>query len=109
MPDEPSPDTAPPPNPDQDPTSPAPEANTAIGANPEGDLGSDAAVIGANTATAASATPVRGSDAAVIGANTASNALDLVDEVLEALDQDELARAEALAERLENPAAPDEN
>jgi len=84
MPDDPSPDTA------RTKTDPEP-----VNPNPAVDRGSDEGVIGAG----------RG-DEGVIGAG---NALDLVDEVLEALDQDELGRAEELAERFESPDPPDEN
>ena len=52
----------------------------------ESDRGSDPGVIGGSESA-------RGSDAEVIGDNTVigeSNALDLVDEALEALDQDDL-------------------
>ncbi len=119
MPDDPSTDTA--------PTTPTPEA---VNPRPAGDSGSDAEVIGVSNPVdlspaddrGSSASPAgdRGSDAGVIGVSTgdaevigestaAGNALDLVDEVLEALDQDELERAEELAERLESPDPPDEN
>ncbi len=88
MSDEPSQDTA--------PTLSTPESdletvnpNPAVGVSPADDSGSDAEVIGVSTA--------------------ASNALDLVDEVLEALDEDELERAEELVGRLESPDPPDEN
>ena len=75
MQDEPSPDTTPPPSPDQDPTSPA-------------------------------ADDARGSDAEVIGASTD---LDFVDEALDALDQDDLERAEELAERLQSSDTSDQS
>ena len=75
MQDEPSPDTTPPPNPDQDPTKRVPEDD-------------------------------RGSDAGVIGA---SNDLDFVDEALDALDQDDLERAEELAERLQSSDSSDQS
>ncbi|MCQ3808462.1 MAG: hypothetical protein KTV16_14515, partial [Acidimicrobiia bacterium] len=78
---------------------------TTIGTTPVGDGGSDAEVIGESATIGTTPVGDGGSDAEVIGE---SNALDLVDEVLEALDQDELERAEELAERLEGPARPDE-
>ena len=70
------------PSTDKAPTTPTPEA---VNPRPAGDRGSDAEVIGAG------------------------NALDLVDDVLEALDEDELERAEELAERFESTDPPDEN
>ena len=109
MPDDPSTDKA--------PTTPTPEA---VNPRPAGDRGSDAGVVGVSNPVVpspaddrgSSASPAgdRGSDAGVIGVSTAAgNALDLVDEVLEALDQDELERAEELAERFESTDPPDEN
>ena len=98
MQDEPSPDKTPPPNPDQDPTKRVPEGEAGV--------------------TAESATPVRGSAAEVIGASTvasastvigASNDLDFVDEALDALDQDDLERAEELAERLQSSDTSDQS
>ena len=53
-----------------------------------------------------------GSDAEVIGASTvasASNDLDFVDEALDALDQDDLERAEELAERLQSSDSSDQS
>lgn len=48
----------------------------------------------------------RGSDAEVIGASTD---LDFVDEALDALDQDDLERAEELAERLQSSDTSDQS
>ena len=81
MQDEPSPDTTPPPSPDQDPTK----------CFPEDDRGSDAEVVGGST---------------VVGASTD---LDFVDEALDALDQDDLERAEELAERLQSSDTSDQS
>ncbi|MYC42657.1 MAG: hypothetical protein F4X52_08890 [Acidimicrobiaceae bacterium] len=60
--------------------------------------GSDPGVVGGSESD-------RGSDAEVIGDNRVasdSNALDLVDEALEALDQDDLELAEELADQLQD-------
>lgn len=78
---EPSPDKTPPP----DPTADDAQSPTADA------LGSDAEVIGVST---------------VIGA---SNDLDFVDEALDALDQDDLERAEELAERLQSSDSSDQS
>ena len=48
----------------------------------------------------------RGSDAEVIGTSTD---LDFVDEALDALDQDDLERAEELAERLQSSDTSDQS
>lgn len=56
------------------------------------------------------ATPVVGNGPKTegVGASTAAaDALDLVDEALEALESDDLERAEELAERFEGPNDPD--
>ncbi len=78
---EPSPDNTPPPHQDQDPTKRV----------PEDDRGSDAEVIGASKVA------------------SASNDLDFVDEALDALDRDDLERAEELAERLQSSDSSDQS
>lgn len=92
-----------PPNPIEADAQDSNEDALGSGANTADDRGSGVGVAGVSNETTSARD--RGSGAGVAGASTD---LDLVDEALDALDQDDLERAEELAERLQGSEPSDE-